>query len=193
MSFCKKIFCCFSCCKCCKKYQYFDEIDSTTRLLPVRENTENKSLETKMILFGKKITETSNEMIEISKITKKAIKKIVIGDEHLLVLFVDGTLFGMGKNNLGQLGFPLLNDNNTYSDLKQIFLPKEMISKLGGGKYEIIDIAAADTFSILIILVNNFTYIIRFGICDSDKYKDDIKEIKTIVRYFKINIAFGKL
>lgn len=182
MSFCKKLFCCFSCCKCCKKYQYFDEIDSTTRLLPIKDNIDNKNLETKMIIFGKKITNSSNSMVEISKINKKAIKKIVIGNEHILVLFIDGSLYGMGKNNLGQLGFSLSNDNNTYSDLKQIFLPKDLITKLGGTKYEILDVAAADTFSIVIILVNNFSYVIRFGICDSDKYKDKIQDIKTIVR-----------
>lgn len=179
---CKTYCCCFMCCKCCKKTDYINEIDNTTCLLPEINKNKLSGDESKFVVFGKIFAEFNKEIIELQKINKNiVIKRIAIGKEHLLILFNDGNLYGIGKNNFGQLGKPLNKDNTLFKDFVRIEASKSVVSDLKCSDYQVSDIACGDNFSIILIRANNTTRLLRFGINEEDKYKDDFDKIKTIV------------
>eukprot|EP00340_Litonotus_pictus_P000526 CAMPEP_0170518320 /NCGR_PEP_ID=MMETSP0209-20121228/4038_1 /TAXON_ID=665100 ORGANISM="Litonotus pictus, Strain P1" /NCGR_SAMPLE_ID=MMETSP0209 /ASSEMBLY_ACC=CAM_ASM_000301 /LENGTH=381 /DNA_ID=CAMNT_0010803835 /DNA_START=112 /DNA_END=1257 /DNA_ORIENTATION=+ len=130
-------------------------------------------------MFGKIYPEHNAEMIEIKKYSNSLIRKVSIGNEHLLILFADGTLFGLGKNNLGQLGKKLTTESNSYSELTKLSVSDRILKDLNVKDYNILDIACGDNFSLLLVQFKGFSRIIRFGIHESDRYKDKIEEIHT--------------
>jgi alpha-tubulin suppressor-like RCC1 family protein len=171
--------CCFSCCRCCKKQtNYLKDIDTTTRLLPENKNSKLNLKETKIIVFGKIYPESNKESIELNK---NLVRKITIGNEHLLILFNDGTLYALGKNNYGQLGLKLTKDNNSFNEIKQLVLNNSVLEKLKISKYDVSDIACGDNFSLVLITFGSNSAIIRFGIKEEDKYKDNFEQANTVV------------
>lgn len=120
------------------------------------------------------------------------IDKIVCAKKHCLILMENRSLFCFGKNNEGQLGQSIKDNQLITSLIKLNLVIKEI------GAYTIEDIAAGDNFSLLLLKSNNKNYLIRLGINQKDKYKDGFDEIKVVhienipdVDIKRI-IAFGK-
>lgn len=171
--------CCFTCCRCCKKQtDYLKDIDTTTRLLPENKNSKLDHNNSKIVVLGKIYPESNKESIELNK---SLVRKITTGNDHMLVLFNDGSLFALGKNNYGQLGLKLTKDNNTFNELKQLVLNNSVLEKLKITKYEVSDIACGDNFSLVLITFGSSSAIVRFGIKEEDKYKDNFEQTSTVV------------
>lgn len=170
-------------CKCCKKTDFMNDIDNNTRLLPDLNNNALSSASRELQVFGKLFPEFNKETLYINNLSKSAIRKIAFGDEHLLILFEDGSLFGLGKNNLGQLGQTIGKDGNQFSEFIRVDLNKRILGIIKANKYEVIDIACGNSFSLLFIKANNECRIIRLGINEEDKYKDDFNDIRVMVGF----------
>ena len=179
---CKTFCCCFMCCKCCKKPDYINEISNTTLLLPKNDTNRNKVLDqNKLHLFGCIYPGSQNIILNYSK---SAIKKITSGLEHCLLLFNDGKLFGLGKNNYGQLGQKITIEGNIYDKLSPIAIDLNHIPEYKNSPIEIIDIACGDKVSHVLVKVKTNTILLKFGISEKDIYRDDVESITVIVSLF---------
>ena len=100
--------------------------------------------------------------------------KIVCGNSHCLILFNNGDLYGFGGNEEGQLGLTITNEDSKYiSTLTKINFT---VQNLEGFSVE--DIAAGDTFSLVLIRDNNNrTKVVRFGINQADKYRTNLNSV----------------
>jgi alpha-tubulin suppressor-like RCC1 family protein len=115
--------------------------------------------------------------IDLLKINKSPIRKISAGNNHCLILFSDGELYGFGDNIVGQLGLPIAKDINYISDIRSLRLE---IPNIHGG-YRILDIATGDTFSLVLISVLGVVRLVRLGLSKEDIYRNDYESIKTVV------------
>ena len=44
------------------------------------------------------------------------VKKVALGESHCIILVGDGTLWGVGSNEFGQLGLPILKGDTKMMD-----------------------------------------------------------------------------
>ena len=212
--------CCFKClwnifcCGCCRKTS-LQIIDESTRLLPKNDLTKNLIEKTQINCFGA-VPFNSRQI-------NGKVKKIVCGLSHCLLLIKENNvkhLYGFGLNDEGQLGLEIKNASQDNQDTYfRINIPQNIIHIQN---YEIIDIAAGDNFSIILIRdnqgnnnninennmimnennINNSNYhLIKFGIDENEKYRFGILPKKTYIK--EINLpennmqikhiyAFGK-
>ena len=102
------------------------------------------------------------------------VSKIVCGNSHCLILFNNGDLYGFGGNEEGQLGVAITNEESKYiGTLQKITFTLPNIEEL-----KVEDIAAGDTFSLVLIRYNNTrTKVVRFGINQADKYRTNLNNV----------------
>lgn len=173
--------CCFACCPCFKKKDYLSDINNTTLLLPKNEYSKDKFFdEGKIYVFGKIHDSFANTNFAVSQYSKSPLKKVVCGIDHGLFLFNDGNLFGVGNNTYGQLGQEIKKDGNTYSSLT---LLKVQLEGFKDKKLDILDIAAGNSFSLILVKPQGSeqNYVIKFGITDKARYADAYAELETTV------------
>jgi alpha-tubulin suppressor-like RCC1 family protein len=120
------------------------------------------------------------QIIDISRYTKSSVRKVVCGTNHCLILFSDGQLAGFGGNEEGQLGFEMKKYGNYINEIKlnkftNLYDPftKSNIKE----NYEILDIAAGENFSLVLIRIKTRTLLVRLGIQPEDKYTDNMDNI----------------
>jgi alpha-tubulin suppressor-like RCC1 family protein len=152
-------------------------LNDNTRLLPKNEKTKKILERNELRLFGQIPDIYKNMNIDITKLNKTPIKKISAANNHCLILFSDGELYGFGDNITGQLGLPIAKDINYVSEIRELRLD---IPGVEG--YRILDIATGDTFSLILIGVKNGVRLVRLGLKKEDIYRNDILSIKTVVR-----------
>ena len=131
-------------------------------------------------------------VIDISKYTKSFVRKIVCGSNHCLILFNDGQLAGFGGNEDGQLGLDLIKHGNYVNEIKtNRFAIYDPVARTNITEYDIIDIAAGDNFSLIVVRANLRNVLIRLGLRPEDKYRDDHASINPVniveLNYDKIN------
>ena len=200
--------CCFKClwnifcCGCCRKTS-LQIIDESTRLLPKREATRSLIEKTQINCFGA-VPFNSRQI-------NGKVKKIVCGLSHCLLLIKENNiknLYGFGLNDEGQLGLEIKNASQDNQDTYyKINIPQNIIHIQN---YEIIDIAAGDNFSLILIrdnqgnnnnninennLImneeieneNNSNYhLIKFGIDENEKYRFGILPKKTYIKEIQL-------
>jgi len=120
------------------------------------------------------------------------VKKITAGNNHVLVLFSSGKLGVIGDNTNGQLGLPF-KKGESENKINEIFVYLPKIEDEKFKKYEIIDIACGENFSLLLISANYKNYLFKLGYSQEDRYRDDIDLINPIVNINKIFLSFIKL
>lgn len=122
------------------------------------------------------------ETFSLDKLIDKndSVKKITAGSNHVLVLFNSGKLGVIGDNTNGQLGLPFKKGDNE-NKINEIFVYIPIIQDENFKKYEIIDIACGENFSLLLICAKNKNYLFRLGYNQEDRYRDDIEKINPIV------------
>ena len=88
----------------------------------------------------------------------------------------DLKLYGFGENEQGQLGIPLDSPNQKYINaVQEIKIPDLPNTS------QIIDIAAGDYFSLVLIKsTDNHYQIIKFGINERDKYRTNLQKLNNI-------------
>lgn len=190
----------FYCLPCTRQSSFDDEIIENTILLPANpNNNKNVIKENKLYVFGNECLGFDNNILNIKEISNTNIKKIVSGDNHVLILFSDGRLFGIGNNTEGQLGLRLEQENLYLTKLLEIRIDLSNTS-FSGNKYEILDIAAGNNYSLILVKFNNSNTadVIKFGLNQSDKYSDDLKSLKVVYLIsdlYKLNRtnAFGSV
>ena len=200
--------CCFKClwnifcCGCCRKTS-LQIIDESTRLLPKNDLTKNLIEKTQINCFGA-VPFNSRQI-------NGKVKKIVCGLSHCLLLIKENNiknLYGFGLNDEGQLGLEIKNASQDNQDTYyKINIPQNIIHIQN---YEIIDIAAGDNFSLILIrdnqgnnnnninennLImneeieneNNSNYhLIKFGIDENEKYRFGILPNKTYIKEIQL-------
>ena len=181
--FCRKLCCCFSCCRCCKKVDYIKNVTNLTRLLPEPEDKLEDNEPKYILSFGIYTQQFKKELFNLSDISKYKVKAISFGNEHTLILFSDGSVYGIGKNNDGQLGKQITKDKNDYNEFVNLKLNDKIKDLIKSSNITILDISCGDTFSNLLVTANEQERIIRFGISTSDRYRDELSNISTQVRF----------
>jgi alpha-tubulin suppressor-like RCC1 family protein len=146
-------------------------------LLPKNDETKSLLEKNEIHTFGQVPENLRNHIINLNKHTNSYIKKIVFGDNHCLILMNNSELFGFGDNENGQLGVNIKKDNNYINDLLSISLSLPDIKV-----FEILDIAAGNNFSLVLIKHKQQTLLIRLGIKEEDKYKSDLDQVFTAVK-----------
>jgi len=130
------------------------------------------------------ISEEMKEAFNLEKVIDKNdfVKKISSGNNHVLVLFSSGKFGIIGDNTNGQLGLPF-RKGEVENKFKEIFIYTPIINDEKFKKYEIVDIACGDNFSLLLISANNKNFLFKLGYSQEDRYRDDIDDINPIVRF----------
>ena len=159
---CRKCCCALFCCTCCRQTP-LNVINNDTILLPKNEATKDEFETDKLYIYGSDIPEKS---ILIEGHGHNPVIKIVCGKYHCIILLAGNMLRGIGSNDMGQLGLPLETEKVTDMTELNINIPN---MNLEG--YQILDIAAGDSFSLILIRTpDNQIRIIKFGIDIRDKY-----------------------
>ena len=159
---CRKCCCALFCCTCCRQTP-LNVINNDTILLPKNEATKDEFETDKLYIYGSDIPEKS---ILIEGHGHNPVIKIVCGKYHCIILLAGNMLRGIGSNDMGQLGLPLETEKVTDMAELNINIPN---MNLEG--YQILDIAAGDYFSLILIRTpDNQIRIIKFGIDIRDKY-----------------------
>ena len=162
---CRKCCCALFCCTCCKKTP-LNLINEETRLLPKNDATRNELELEELYVFGTNIEELKKVLLE--GYGENPVKKIVCGKSHCIILLNNNHLIGFGLNKEGQLGLPLVPEKEDYKQITQLQLNLPNISMENS---KIIDIAAGDEFSLILIETQDgHTLIVRFGTDIINKY-----------------------
>ncbi len=150
-------------------------------MLPKNLHTKNIFENNELHCYGL-IPEEMKETFSFDKLIDKNdnVKKISAGKHHILVLFASGKLGVIGDNSNGQLGLAF-KKGESENKVNEIFVYIPVIQNESFNKYEIIDIACGENFSLLLVSVNNNNYLYRLGYSQEDRYRDDIEKINPIV------------
>jgi len=156
-------------------------LDDQTRLLPKNLNTKNIFEQNELHCYGI-VPEEMKETFSLQKLIDKEdyVKKISAGNSHVLVLFSSGKIGVIGDNTNGQLGLPFKKGENE-NKINEIFVYIPKIQDESFSKYEIIDIACGENFSLLLISAKNCNFLFKLGYNQEDRYRDDIEKINPIV------------
>ena len=147
-----------------------------------------------MMCFGAVPIQLQNYPLNLSSLSPSLVKKVECGNSHCLILFQDGSLFGFGGNEEGQLGIKL-TQNSTYVNSP---VPINFINNAKESFIE--DIAVGDNFSIILARIDGKCKIIQFGMIFEDKYRMNLQKVKVILEdplpednmNIKAVYAFGK-
>lgn len=151
----RKCCCAIFCCTCCRQTP-LNVINNNTILLPKNEATKDELETEKLYIYGSVTPQLQQVLLE--QYGPNPIIKIVCGKNHCLILLTNNRLRGFGSNLMGQLGIPL--ETKIAENITEININ---IPNLG--QYQILDIAAGDDFSLILIRTpDNQTKIIKFGI-----------------------------
>lgn len=113
--------------------------------------------------------------VPLNTISSSQLKKIECGNSHCLLLFQDGSLYGFGGNEEGQLGIKMKGEKTQF-----INKPAQINFINSKLEYSIEDIAVGDNFSLILARINKQCQIFQFGLVFQDKYKSSLQEIKVI-------------
>ena len=162
---CRKCFCSIFCCTCCRRSP-LNVISEETRLLPKNRATQNELELEELYVFGSCPPELNKTLLE-EAYGNNPIKKIVCGKTHCLILLNnDNGLIGFGSNTEGQLGLPLETKECSTITRLPINVPNHNIQNS-----EIVDIAAGDEFSLILIKTREGnSLLIKFGTDIINKY-----------------------
>ena len=162
-TFCRKCCCAIFCCTCCKKTP-LNVINEETRLLPKNNATKNELELEELYVFGLAPEELRKVLLE--GYGRKPVKKIVCGKSHCIILLNNNSLIGFGSNAEGQLGLAL--EKKDYLQITQLPIN---IPNINMENSQILDIAAGDEFSLVLIRTQEEHYlIVRFGTDIINKY-----------------------
>ena len=162
-NFCRKCCCAIFCCTCCKKTP-LNVINEETRLLPKNNATKNELELEELYVFGSAPEELRKVLLE--GYGRKPVKKIVCGKSHCIILLNNNSLIGFGSNAEGQLGLAL--EKKDYLQITQLPIN---IPNINMENSQILDIAAGDEFSLVLIRTQEEHYlIVRFGTDIINKY-----------------------
>ena len=162
-NFCRKCCCAIFCCTCCKKTP-LNIINEETRLLPKNDATKNELELEELYVFGSAPEELRKVLLE--GYGRKPVKKIVCGKSHCIILLNNNSLIGFGSNAEGQLGLAL--EKKDYLQITQLPIN---IPNINMENSQILDIAAGDEFSLVLIRTQEEHYlIVRFGTDIINKY-----------------------
>ena len=155
MNICLRKCCCaFFCCTCCRETP-LNVLTNQTILLPKNEATKDELETEQLYIYGSVPEELKTVLLE--GYGPNPVKKIVCGKYHSIILLTNNRLIGFGLNDLGQLGLPL-----ETKEAKNITELAINIPDLGN--FDILDIAAGDDFSLILVRTqDNQTKIIKFG------------------------------
>ena len=155
--------CAIFCCTCCHQTP-LNIINNETILLPPTEATKAE-LETEQLFLYGSLPQTLEKFL-LEGYGPHPVIKIVCGKYHCIILLTNNRLLGFGLNDSGQLGLPLETKELTNITELSINLPNINLPQ-----YQILDIAAGDEFSLILIRTDdNRTRIIYFGINEINKY-----------------------
>ena len=144
-------------------------------LLPKNEKNKQLIEKPEIHCFGA-VPRELPKIIDSTRYSQSPIRRIVCGNSHCLILFNDGSLYGFGGNEEGQLGVIITDEKSKYlNDLTKINFSLPAIPE-----FTIEDIAAGDVYSIVLIKARNKFHIVHFGIKQEDKYKLTSEGIKNI-------------
>ncbi len=162
-NFCRKCCCAIFCCTCCKKTP-LNVINEETRLLPKNNATKNELELEELYVFGSAPEELRKVLLE--GYGRKPVKKIVCGKSHCIILLNNNSLIGFGSNAEGQLGLAL--EKKDYLQITQLPIN---IPNINMENSQILDIAAGDEYSLVLIRTQEEHYlIVRFGTDIINKY-----------------------
>ena len=164
---CRQCCCAIFCCTCCRKTP-LNVINEETRLLPKNNATRNELEIDELYVFGSAPQELRRVLLEgyRPQNQKPPINKIVCGKSHCIILLNNNSLIGFGSNEEGQLGLTL-----ETKDCCQITQLPINIPNISLENSTIIDIAAGDEFSLILIKTQeDHTIIVRFGTDILNKY-----------------------
>ena len=160
----RKCCCAIFCCTCCRQTP-LNVINNETILLPPNENTKDEFETSQLFIYGSVPPELQRVLLE-GENGPNSVVKIVCGKYHCVILLTNNKLLGFGLNDTGQLGLPL-----TTKEVTQITELNINIPNIDLGQYQILDIAAGDEFSLILIrTADNQTKIINFGTNLMNKY-----------------------
>ena len=159
----RKCCCALFCCTCCAQTAE-DVTNQDTILLPIQEATRNHLEEDSVYVFGSVPPELQKFLIE--QYGQNPVIKIACGKYHCLILLTNNKLIGFGLNTMGQLGLSVETKEATHITEINININNEIL-----GEYQILDIAAGDDYSLILIRTgNNNIKIIKFGMDLVNKY-----------------------
>ena len=159
---CRKCCCAIFCCTCCRKTP-LNVINNQTKLLPKNEDTRNELETEELFVFGSAPPELRKVLLE--GYGRKPVKKIVCGKSHCIISLTNNRLIGFGSNEEGQLGLSL-----ETKECPQITQLSVNIPNLNMENSEIIDIAAGDEYSLILVRTQEDDSLIRFGTDIINKY-----------------------
>ena len=159
----RKCCCAVFCCTCCGKTAE-DVTNQDTILLPIQDATRQELETENLYIFGSVPLELQKFLLE--GYGRNPVVKIACGKYHYIILLTNNRLIGFGLNNVGQLGLPVETKEVTQITELKINLPNENL-----GDFEILDIAAGDEYSLILIRTqDNHFKIIKFGMDNIHKY-----------------------
>ena len=164
-------------------------------MFPRNQSDQNMFEENQLFGFGDVPEFLKNSVLKLKDYSSAPIKKISCGRNHYLLLFQDGKLYGFGGNEEGQLGLAITPQSKKVDKMSLIKIHSSIAKE-----YHIDDIAAGDSFSLLLLKFNNKSKIIRFGIDFKNKYKASskndtlafVEELPSDIPEISRIYAFGK-
>ena len=156
---CRK--CCYSffCCTCCQRAP-IDDLTTDTVLLPKNEATKDELEKERIYIYGSVPLELRTVLLNnFAENEHNPVVKIVCGKYHCIILLSHNRLLGFGLNDMGQLGLPFETKEATNLTILNINIPEMNLDN-----FQILDIAAGDEFSLILIQTqDNQKKIIYFG------------------------------
>ena len=156
--------CCYNvfCCGCCAQSP-LNIISEQTMLLPRNEATKGELETEQLFIYGSVPSQLRTVLLE-GKYGSNPVKKIVCGKYHSLILLTNSRLIGFGLNDFGQLGLPL--ETKEVENITELHITIPNLEA-----FDILDIAAGDEFSLVLIRTpDNQNKIIKFGTSIINKY-----------------------
>ena len=163
---CRKCCCALFCCTCCRRSP-MEGLNHETVLLPKNEATKQELETDRLYIFGSVPPELKTVLMEgYASQEHNPVVKIVCGKYHCIILLTQNRLLGFGLNDMGQLGLPFETKEATH--LTELHIN---ISEINLDHFQILDIAAGDEFSLILIQTqDNQKKLINFGSDLINKY-----------------------
>ena len=159
--------CCRKCCCACCRRNVMEELNNDTILLPKNEATKQELETDRLYIFGSVPPDLKSVLMEgFAPQEHNPVVKIVCGKYHCIILLTQNRLYGFGLNDMGQLGLPFETKEATHLTQLNINIPEINLNN-----FQILDIAAGDEFSLILIQTqDNQKKIINFGSDLINKY-----------------------
>ena len=139
--------CCRKCCCACCRRNVMEELNNDTILLPKNEATKQELETDRLYIFGSVPPDLKSVLMEgFAPQEHNPVVKIVCGKYHCIILLTQNRLYGFGLNDMGQLGLPFETKEATHLTQLNINIPEINLNN-----FQILDIAAGDEFSLILI------------------------------------------